>query len=301
MADEEKKQEGTDDKKVTFINSKEDGKADGKGSNPQKVFCKEELRRLQTHLKNKASGIHRPSEEPYMPFVWTSLKPYCDTYTAAFLIESNDPVTPRGGYKTRKTAVGLCDPWVDYNMDRDLDGDGKNREEHDSTQADNTETNEKEEKNKDEKDEKKRPPKEGSTRLPKFPILKLETEELAKEELDYGDVPRLRNELKQKYSLNAEGKIQKDYTRTKQDFYRMELDKLEEVHPLNRKNMLKSYFAYLQNTPGSRGAVKDCVKTLSKSNIRDSLGPEENMGDFLNECRNPSYQKSRPVNKTVKS
>jgi hypothetical protein len=46
---------------------------------------------------------------------------------------------------------------------------------------------------------------------------------------------------------------------TKDDFYRMELDKLDDVHPLNRPHMRKAYFAYLQNTPGSKKAITECV------------------------------------------
>lgn len=42
----------------------------------------------------------------------------------------------------------------------------------------------------------------------------------------------------------------------------MELHKLEEVHPMNRGNMRAAYFAYLQNTPGSKKAMKECLKEV---------------------------------------
>lgn len=40
----------------------------------------------------------------------------------------------------------------------------------------------------------------------------------------------------------------------------MKLNKIEDVHPINRENMTAAYFAYLQNTPGSKKAVKECVE-----------------------------------------
>jgi hypothetical protein len=43
----------------------------------------------------------------------------------------------------------------------------------------------------------------------------------------------------------------------------MDLDRLDEVHPLNRQHMRKAYFAYLQNTPGSKKAIIECVKGLN--------------------------------------
>lgn len=73
----------------------------------------------------------------------------------------------------------------------------------------------------------------------------------------------IRKELRDKYSSQGKAKIEKDYERTKVDFYRMELHKLKDVHPVNRDNMKKAYYAYLQNTPGSKKAVKECVKEVT--------------------------------------
>ena len=73
---------------------------------------------------------------------------------------------------------------------------------------------------------------------------------------------RFRQEIDQRFSLHAPQKVDSDYKRTKEDFYRMELDKLDDVHPLNRPHMRKAYFAYLQNTPGSKKAITECVKSL---------------------------------------
>jgi len=71
-----------------------------------------------------------------------------------------------------------------------------------------------------------------------------------------------RQEYRDKYSTYAEKRIEQDYKKTKEDFYRMDLDRLDEIHPSNRRHMRKTYFAYLQNTPGSRKAVTECVKDL---------------------------------------
>ena len=45
----------------------------------------------------------------------------------------------------------------------------------------------------------------------------------------------------------------------------MELDKMEDYHPINRDNMRGAYFAYLQNTPGSTKAIRECVKSKEKA------------------------------------
>lgn len=55
-----------------------------------------------------------------------------------------------------------------------------------------------------------------------------------------------REELKTKYSSTAKTKIDAEYNRTKQDFKRMELDRLNEYHPITIPNMRATYFAYLQ-------------------------------------------------------
>lgn len=78
--------------------------------------------------------------------------------------------------------------------------------------------------------------------------------------------------MRDKYSSQGKAKIEKDYERTKVDFYRMELHRLKDVHPVNRGNMKKAYFAYLQNTPGSKKAVKECVKVVVGEKSADDEG-----------------------------
>lgn len=66
-----------------------------------------------------------------------------------------------------------------------------------------------------------------------------------------------------RYKHDAPKKLDSDYKRTRNDFYRMDLDRLDEIHPTNRQHMRKAYFAYLQNTPGSKKAINECVKGLN--------------------------------------
>lgn len=82
-----------------------------------------------------------------------------------------------------------------------------------------------------------------------------------------------RQEMDQRFSINAPTKVDSDYKRTKDDFYRMDLDKLDEIHPMNRPHMRKAYFAYLQNTPGSRKAVTECVRSLDTTVKQDQPQP----------------------------
>ena len=80
---------------------------------------------------------------------------------------------------------------------------------------------------------------------------------------DWCEVELFRQEVMGRYKHDAPKKLNSDYSRTKDDFYRMDLDRLDEVHPINRPHMRKAYFAYLQNTPGSKKAIKECVKDLN--------------------------------------
>ncbi|XP_063407746.1 myb-like protein V isoform X6 [Mytilus trossulus] len=275
----------------------------------KKEYKTEELRRLQEVLKKDKSHIRKPRQRAHFPFVWTSLEPYYNTSTAAFLIDLSvddqesktpEPVeTPRSprtkkrnkvnaderqqapvmrsrtistpeefrhSYVSRSTAVGLCDPWVDLEMDNTIlpkIGSAQRTSTRGTTHSPERTKEQKKEKDAKEKDKKD---KKGSTRLPKFPVVPFHAgKENATMRFPYQDIPKFREEMNQRFSLNAPQKIDKDYKRTKDDFYRMDLDKIEEIHPMNRPHMRKAYFAYLQNTPGSRKAVSECVKSLDES------------------------------------
>nr|XP_034318042.1 myb-like protein V isoform X6 [Crassostrea gigas] len=236
------------------------------GQKRQKEFFKAELTRLQRSLKDESSKITKPKHREHYPFVWTSLEPYYNTYVARFLIDAQEeaiyhPITrktpaedPQPGYVSRNTAIGLCDPWTDLRMDREL--------------LPRLETPSKKSRAKGQQNAKKgkkeKPPKQGSTRLPKFPVVEFSSgKENATKCFPYSEVPKFRQEVMGRYKHDAPKKVNADYSRTKDDFYRMDLDRLDEVHPINRRHMRKAYFAYLQNTPGSKKAIKECVKDLN--------------------------------------
>lgn len=226
------------------------------GRSRQREFFKEELRRLEGGLKRESSKIVPPSRRMYTPFIFNTLEPYYNTHTTRFLIEMPDEQSQ--SYSSRSTAIGLCDPWVDLRMDHELlpqisarpftrhntAGHSSKRGSHKEKKGDGPNR------------------KEGSTHLPKFPVVSLETKELATKQLSYSDVPMLRKELKTKYSSQSKQKVDQDYKRTQQDFYRMDLDRLDHVAPNNRRHLTSTYMAYLQNTPGSRRAVTECVQRL---------------------------------------
>ncbi|KAK3087745.1 hypothetical protein FSP39_010065, partial [Pinctada imbricata] len=234
------------------------GRSIEEGRRKQKEFFKAELDRLEKSLGKESTKISRPKQQAYTPFVWTSLEPYYNTYVARYLI--NVAGDPRPGFVSRNTAIGLTDPWVDLKMDRDLlprletPAKSKRRQQQEAKDGGAR------------KDKKgKKPPKEGSTRLPKFPVVDFNTQkENATKQFPYYEVPKFREGMKGRYGVTAPKKVESDYIRTRQDFYRMDLDRLDEVHPLNRSHMRKAYFAYLQNTPGSKKAIKECVKNLNE-------------------------------------
>ncbi|XP_064652837.1 myb-like protein X isoform X2 [Lineus longissimus] len=235
---ESKEKENKDDKEKEMEKEEEDKK--------QKEYFRNELKRLQTSLQRESSKIKAPPVKPHFPYVFTNLAPYYNTYTASYLIESAEEVPISRGYMMRKTAIGLCDPWEDLRMDREMLPRIERRLPRPL--------------DKKKQAQKNREKGEGSTRLPKFPAVELDTRDLSTRKLNYDDVRMLRNKLREKYSANAGVKVDEDYKRTKQDYHRMELDRLDQVHPSNRSHMKSAYFAYLRNTPGSKRAINECVK-----------------------------------------
>ncbi len=55
----------------------------------------------------------------------------------------------------------------------------------------------------------------------------------------------------------AENQKDKDYKRTHDDFYRMQLDSAASHRKTNREHMLRVYHSYLGTTPGSKKALRD--------------------------------------------
>ncbi|XP_060574878.1 DNA ligase 1-like isoform X2 [Ruditapes philippinarum] len=269
----------------------------------EREFFHAELQRLKDSLRKESKKIKKPKVRDHYPDVFTSLAPYFDTYTANFLIkmpelgykENQPPEVKKQPtveseethdlmYTTRCTAIGLCDPCVSLSMDRNVlpkletaeirrkrieqmhAGDSKPKSGRASSNTDrNGKTSPRQ----------KRPEaKQGSTRLPKFPVIAPPNSDLTTKELHYGDVPMLRDEMIKSFSHYGEGRKKSDYDRTKQDFYRMELDRLDEYHHTTRPHMRAAYFAYLQNTPGSRKAIYDCMKDVSNPKKKEEQSPQ---------------------------
>ncbi|XP_067927825.1 uncharacterized protein [Watersipora subatra] len=247
MADEETQEERATKEQEDKSGSQE--KTDGEGD-PKKKFFEEELRRLQKSLKAESENIHAPPVQEYVPYCFNTLAPYYNTTTAEHvIIKTGDNGKLKNStqqYATRNTAIGLVDPWVSNKMDATPGQPIKIKKPQPFRQS----------------PKKEKKVGEGSTMIPAFPTIDMDTPDLASRKLDYSDVPMLRKELREKYSSQGKAKIDSDYERTKVDFYRMELHRLGDVHPMNRENMKSAYFAYLQNTPGSKKAVKECLEQI---------------------------------------
>lgn len=218
-----------------------------------------ELERVAHHMQvdiREHAEKQQQSRLTQGPIRLPPLTPYTEVREARFL--NRLPDEPKGDYGYRYMATGLCDPCVNLTMDRVLLPKVPIRQRHPmhvrgrgSQQRD-------------------RPPKEGSTRLPKFPVVKLPTDDqywsdLVSKTLWYNDVAELREKINETYGLAVPGRIQQDYIKMKQDFYRMELDRFDAYHPQNRQRMKMIYRAYLQNTPGSRLALEDCIRESEKA------------------------------------
>lgn len=214
-----------------------------------------EYERLKTSLAKEATRIAKPEFKEYSPFIWTSLKPYYNTYTVQFMLDLPEHV--RHGYITRKTAIGLVDPEVSHSMDVVVDSVPE------SLPMDPKETYFWM-KQKSPRARKTDPTgMDGSTRLPKWPVVKFQKPEIGlQEQINWGDVPKLREQLKERYGGNADVRYKSDYTRTKQDWYRMELEELKNINEVNRGHMQLTCHTYLGTSPGSKKAVASLAKVL---------------------------------------
>ncbi|XP_077990151.1 uncharacterized protein LOC144444562 isoform X2 [Glandiceps talaboti] len=208
-----------------------------------------QLEKMKDTLTDEKSKIVKPESVAHTPYIWNSLAPYYKTDTVQYLMDMPNEV--RHGYITRKTAVGMVDPEVSHRMDVELDPVPDSLPV--STPRDGSQ-----------KDKKQGGKKEGSTRLPKWPVVKMDNPDMANKEMDWSDVPKLREELRTKYSGNATERKKNDYTRTKQDWYRMELSELKKIHPVNRAHMKVTCTAYLGTSPGAKKAVSNLSKSLDE-------------------------------------
>ncbi len=81
----------------------------------------------------------------------------------------------------------------------------------------------------------------------------------------------IRSFIRTRYTAQAGQQIEKDYKRTHDDFYRMQLDNLAGYHESNRDNMVKVYHSYLENTPGSKKAVRELCDRIAVNNTKSSV------------------------------
>lgn len=68
--------------------------------------------------------------------------------------------------------------------------------------------------------------------------------------------------VRDRSSARSNGQMQKEYQRTCDDFYRMQLDSVASFKETKRENLLRTYRSYLQNTPGSRKALRDLCEQI---------------------------------------
>ncbi|XP_076812717.1 uncharacterized protein LOC143459438 [Clavelina lepadiformis] len=108
----------------------------------------------------------------------------------------------------------------------------------------------------------KRPLREGSTRLPPFPVVHIVKSKVGKNpKLSFNEVPELRKEMKDRlFKIDRREKFHHDFKRTSQDFWRMELDRLNKIGEDNRRHMSAAIRVYLGQTHGSCKAIKSLIK-----------------------------------------
>ena len=100
---------------------------------------------------------------------------------------------------------------------------------------------------------------------------------------------------KTKYGSNADKKVTDEYERTRNDFYRMDLDRLDEYHPASRGHMTQAYMAYLQNNPGSKRAIKECITEAEKEikEIEEQYGSSRPVSAVSRHSQRPVSSRSR--------
>ncbi|CAF0753759.1 unnamed protein product [Rotaria sp. Silwood1] len=113
--------------------------------------------------------------------------------------------------------------------------------------------------------------KQGSTHLPKFPCVNMRKPAEYSRPLTMNDVPKIRTFIRSRYTTEAHTQMEKDYKRTHDDLYRMQLDDMDSYHESNRDNMLHVYHSYLENTPGSKKALRELCDRIGPLNTKSSV------------------------------
>ena len=79
---------------------------------------------------------------------------------------------------------------------------------------------------------------------------------------------RCRSLIRSRYTAQAQGQIEKDYKRTREDIYRMQLDDLKSYHQSNRDNMFRVYHSDLEDRPGSKKALQELCDQLAPTEMK---------------------------------
>lgn len=216
-------------------------------------YFEKEYKRLREKLEKMKQEIKKMKDErpetTFTPNIYNSLEPYSNTKTVETVMSaptSNVREVP----VARATSIGICEPWeslridqtvlpkgetyvISHPQDRSLDG--------------------------------KKNKKEGMSHYPKIRNVNIDVTKYVNKHLDFDDVPALRKDLRETYTAEASAKIEEDYNQTIEDYRRMELDVcLDELKPPNRDIVRDAMIAYLQNTPGSRKALFQCLRDADK-------------------------------------
>ncbi|CAF4501710.1 unnamed protein product [Rotaria socialis] len=112
---------------------------------------------------------------------------------------------------------------------------------------------------------------QGSTHLPEFPCVTMEKPAEYHRPLTLNDVSSIRSYIRSHSAVRANFQKDKDYKRTQDDFYRMQLDSAAGHHSRTRDNMVRVYHSYLGTTPGSRKAVRDLCDQLPLNTTKTTV------------------------------
>ncbi|CAM4769776.1 unnamed protein product [Rotaria magnacalcarata] len=224
-------------------------------------YVQTELRRLRESLRAESSKLRPPIHKVYEPFVYNDLGPYFDTSSVEKAIYS--PLEAPPGYYTRLTALRIVEPWETYGMDYAVNYQIVKHRRVRSVSSSKQPTS----RSLDDSIDRK----QGSTHLPKFPCVNMRKPAEYTRPLTMIDVPRIRSFIRGRYTTAAHAQMQKDYKRTHDDLYRMQLDDLDSYHKSNRDNMIRVYHSYLENTPGSKKALNELCERVAGVDTKSSI------------------------------
>jgi len=271
----------------TTRRSAQSGSSTGRPKHYQNLlqYFRDELDRIEQESKERNDKERLPPVKPFKPYVFNSLRPYTDTQTFRFAVTEPDEV--RHFAVSRNTAGGPCDPWVSHHMDTNF-GTPRKSEPIKNPQTPNSARSSRQDSSRNSQSGQRSARSNVTSRSSSqsvdhdssgnrtsiYPIVQFTKTELTGQELDYKDVPKIRNEIQSSYSVNAPKKEDGDYRRTMGEFSRRGLDHMDEYTPQSRATMRRAYFAYLQNNPGSARAVRECVRKEDEAQKKDSSRPE---------------------------